>query len=69
MLIVSNLIGACWDEIPNKTFQLSWSKMIPSSSEVTETPDILIYSEKNKRAHNTVMHSKKIVITVAAANC
>ena len=40
MLNVSNLIGACWDEIPNKTFQLSWSKIIPSNSEVTETPDM-----------------------------
>ena len=40
MLKVSNLIGACWDEIPNKTFQLSWSKIIPSSREVMETPDM-----------------------------
>lgn len=40
MLKISNLISACWDEIPNKTFQLSWSKIIPSSSEVTETPDV-----------------------------
>ena len=28
---------------------------------------IFIYSEKNKGAHNTIMHSKQIVITVAAA--
>ena len=26
---------------------------------------IFIYSEKNKGAHNTIMHSKQIVITVA----
>ena len=26
---------------------------------------IFIYSEKNKVAHNTIMHSKQIVITVA----
>ena len=30
---------------------------------------IFIYSEKNKGAHNTIMHSKQIVITVAAAHC
>ena len=39
-LKVSNLIISCWDEIPNKTFQLSWRKIIPSCSEITETPDV-----------------------------
>ena len=32
------MISARWDEIPNKTFQLR--KIIPSRSEITDTPDV-----------------------------
>ena len=30
MLRVSNLIAACWSEIPAKTLQLSWRKILPA---------------------------------------
>lgn len=39
MLTISNLIAACWDEIPAKTLQLSWRKIIPPRDKETETTD------------------------------
>ena len=37
---LSNLIGACWDEIPNKSFNYHGEKLFPSVVQVTETPDM-----------------------------
>ena len=39
MLKVSNLIAAAWDEIPAKTLQLSWRKIInPTVDKTSDTP-------------------------------
>ncbi len=47
MLKVSNLIAASWDEIPAKTLQLSWRKiLIPSrDKESTDTPAVQTIEE------------------------